>query len=421
MGEAAGLRDKGEKAMPDMVVKIDLRQFSIEGEGILVIDSLDRGMPAKGGIRVRPEVTEQEVASLAAEMSRKCILADLPFGGAKGGIRLQDLSRVNEAMFAFGRELAKMNIIEDRWCAAPDENTDSHAVDAFVAGCASVIGWRKARLCATGKSTGIPHELGSTAYGVVLSLEKAIEELGLPLRLEDASVIVEGLGEVGGNAVRLLQEKGARICGVSDITGCVYKREGLEPAGLRRLVEEKEALETYGRREKAEVYDRDSRVLLEQEADILVLAGPGRSLTEETVPKLRVKLIGEGANIAYTQEKLRDEANAMGIFSVPGIIANSGGVISSFEEWKLENENLNNLALEKKWERVKASIGERIGRNMEELCGRYRADRTKNSYVHALDMAALRLQTALEEKRSLEAQTKDINRLLQDSFCVYTR
>ena len=111
----------------------------------------------------------------------------------------------------------------------------------------------------------------------------------------------------------------------------------------------------------------------------------------------------------------------MGIFSVPCIIANSGGVISSFEEWKLENENLNNLALEKKWERVKASIGERIGRNMEELCGRYRADRTKNSYVHALDMAALRLQTALEEKRSLKAQTKDINRLLQDSFCVYTR
>ena len=108
-------------------------------------------------------------------MTNKCILANLPFGGAKGGIRLQDMKQLEEAMFAFGRELAKMEILPDRWCAAPDVNTDSSAIDAFVAGCASVIGWRKSRLAATGKSTGIPHELGSTAFGVVLSIEETLK------------------------------------------------------------------------------------------------------------------------------------------------------------------------------------------------------------------------------------------------------
>ena len=74
--------------MSNMIVKVDLNQFSIDGEGILVIDSLERGLPAKGGIREHPQVTEEEIASLAAEMTRKCILADLPFGGAKGGITI---------------------------------------------------------------------------------------------------------------------------------------------------------------------------------------------------------------------------------------------------------------------------------------------------------------------------------------------
>lgn len=163
--------------MPESVVKIDLNRFGIDGEGILVIDCTERGVPAKGGIRVHAKVSEEEVSALAGEMTKKCILADLPFGGAKGGIRLANLELVEEAMFAFGRELAKMEIIPYKWCAAPDVNTDSAAVDAFVAGCASVKGWRKARLAATGKSTGIPHELGSTAYGVVLSVEETIKNM----------------------------------------------------------------------------------------------------------------------------------------------------------------------------------------------------------------------------------------------------
>ena len=407
--------------MANMIVKVDLNQFSIDGEGILVIDSLERGMPAKGGIRVHANVTEEEIGSLAAEMTRKCILADLPFGGAKGGIRLKDLSRVREAMFAFGRALAKMNIIEERWCAAPDVNTDSHAVDAFVAGCASVTGWRRARLCATGKSTGIPHELGSTAFGVILSVEKAIEKLHLPFSLSSASAIVEGIGEVGGNAVKILLENGTKIRGISDISGCIYKNDGLDGDALIRLIDSHKTIEESVNDLDYDLFDTKTSTLLGMEADILILAGPGRSMNPETVPSLKVSLIGEGANIAYTDPALRDEVNARNIFSIPGIIANSGGVTSSFVEWKLENENLTNLPLEQKWEIVKENIHQRIERNMDDLCARYLKDKSKNPYSYAQDIAKERLEKAMEDKRELEAKTKEINLQLEREFAVYTR
>jgi len=118
-------------------------------------------------------------------------------------------------------------------------NTDSTAVDAFVAGCASVKGWRKARLAATGKSTGIPHELGSTAYGVVLSIEEAIRNIEMQLDIRSAGVIVEGIGEVGGNAIKILVDKGAAILGVSDVTGALYSESGLDGNILKEVIDGK--------------------------------------------------------------------------------------------------------------------------------------------------------------------------------------
>jgi glutamate dehydrogenase/leucine dehydrogenase len=407
--------------MPETVVKIDLKKFGIDGEAILVIDNTERGIPSKGGIRVHAKVTEEEIGALSSEMTKKCILADLPFGGAKGGIRLTDLALVEEAMYAFGRELAKIEIVPDRWCAAPDVNTDSTAVDAFVAGCASVRGWRKARLAATGKSTGIPHELGSTAFGVVLAIEQAIAELDLPKRLEQSTVIVEGIGEVGGNAIRILMRKGAVVLGVSDVTGMAYSEGGLDNAVLGRLIERKRSVAEAAAEFAGADFLEDPAALLTRQADVLILAGPGRSLNRENCPDLKVKIIGEGANIAYTEPALRDTVDAMGIFSIPGIIANSGGVTSSFEEWMLENENLVHLPIEEKWEKVQRSIERRICRNMTELCAIYRADGSRNPYDCALQMAGRRLDEAMVETRKLEAQTKEINRRLEEKFKVYTK
>ena len=407
--------------MSETVIKISLNKYRIDGEAILVIDTVDKTAPAKGGIRIHAGVTEDEIAALAGEMTKKCILANLPFGGAKGGIRLADLTQVEEAMYAFGRELSKIDFLPFRWCAAPDVNTDSKAVDAFIAGCASVKGWRKARLAATGKSTGIPHELGSTAYGVVLSIEETIRGMGLELPLKGAGVLVEGIGEVGGNAVKLLLEKGASILGVSDVTGAVYHADGLDAARLTALIDKKGtvagALDAFPDAE----YFPASSSLLTKPADILVLAGPGRSITPAVAEGLQVKLIAEGANIAYSDQALRAVVHGKGILSIPGIIANSGGVISSYEEWLLEHEDLMSLPIEEKWTRVKESITKRISRNIDELCALMKADPAKTPLDCAWEMSDSRAKQAQIENRRLRDLTKEINTELEQKFSVYTK
>ncbi|MGE4354094.1 MAG: Glu/Leu/Phe/Val dehydrogenase [Oscillospiraceae bacterium] len=407
--------------MPETIIKINLDKYCLDGEAILVIDTVEKTAPAKGGIRVHQRVSEEEITSLAGEMTQKCILAGLPFGGAKGGIRLSDLEQVERAMYAFGRELSKLDFLPYKWCAAPDVNTNCKAVDAFIAGCASVKGWRKSRIAATGKSSGIPHELGSTAYGIVLSTELLIKNLGLPLAIDGAGVIIEGMGEVGGNAAKILLEKGARILGVSDITGAVYNPAGLAGDTLTEVIDKKIPLSEAAELFPGAAYDLSSPSLLQKKADILVLAGPGRSITADNVNKLQVKVITEGANIAYADRALRKIVQDKGIYSIPGIIANSGGVISSHEEWLLENEDLMALPMEEKWERVKNSIEQRITRNMTELCHKIKANLDKTTHENALEMAAERQLIMRNANRGLREQTKQINDELEKRFSVYTR
>lgn len=406
--------------MAEMVIKINLDKYCVDGEAILVIDTAERSVPAKGGIRIHTAVTEEEIGALASEMTKKCILADIPFGGAKAGIRMNDLAQIERAMYGFGRELAKIDFIPYKWCAAPDVNTDSKSIDAFVAGCASVKGWRKGRLAATGKSTGIPHELGSTAYGLILSIEETIKGMNMDLRLEGASAIVEGTGEVGGNAILLLLDKGTVIRGISDITGAIYQKEGLDGPLLKQAIKAKTPVADMLSGFTGAGFSSEASTLLEKEADILILAGPGRSLNEETCGQLRVKLIGEGANIAYRDPALRSVVHARGILSIPGIIANSGGVTSSYEEWVLESENLIHINMDEKWGRIKDSIEKRITKNMSELCVKMTDDRNKTPYDCSLDLVQERLELFKSENRKLRKLTKSTNADLEKRFSVFS-
>jgi glutamate dehydrogenase/leucine dehydrogenase len=406
--------------MAETVIKINLEKYRVDGEGILVIDTIERSVPAKGGIRVHQNVTEQEIADLAREMTKKCTLAGIPFGGAKGGIRMSNLDNINRAMYGFGRELAKLDFIPYKWCAAPDINTNCESVDAFIAGCASVKGWRKSRLAATGKSTGIPHELGSTGYGVVLAVETLIAELGLDIDLSAASAIVEGTGEVGGNAVRFMIEKGVTIRGVSDISGALYSPVGLDSELLMKCVEEGVSVKEMTGKFDNIVYFADSGSLLEQEADILILAGPGRSITGDNWDKLQVGIIGEGANLAISTSEVREKIARKGIHSIPGIIANSGGVISSYEEWMVENENLVLQSLDEKWERVKVSLTSRITRNIKDLAVKIKEHPCRSTYELALNLADERLEVFQDETRTLRSMTKSINKDLEEKYSVFT-
>jgi glutamate dehydrogenase/leucine dehydrogenase len=406
--------------MAAMVLKIDLGKYCVDGTAIIVIDTVERTAPAKGGIRIHSKVTEEEISSLAAEMTRKTILAGLPFGGAKGGIKISDYNQIDRAMYGLGRELAKLEMIPFRWCAAPDINTDSLLIDAFVAGCASVVGWRKARLCATGKSSGIPHELGSTAFSVVKSIEKTIDGMGISLSLKGSSVIIEGIGEVGGNAAKMLIEKGSTILGVSDITGSLYDKNELSGTTLCSLIDSKTPVSSMSNVFTEADFNPSPAKLLEKNADILVLAGPGRSINEENYEKINVKLIAEGANIAYAKDSHRDGVHSRGIISIPGIIANSGGVISSYEEWLLENEDMMSISMQEKWERVKASIEHRISRNITELCNKMQAQPEKNPYDCALEMVSERANMTRMESHNLRNQTKKINTELEKKFSAFT-
>ncbi len=406
--------------MAETVIKINLDKYCIDGEAILVIDTTERSVPAKGGIRIHAAVTEEEIAALASEMTKKCILADIPFGGAKAGIRMSDLSQIERAMYGFGRELAKIDFIPHKWCAAPDVNTDSKSIDAFVAGCASVKGWKKGRLAATGKSTGIPHELGSTAYGVVLSIEETIKGMNMDLQLEGASAIVEGTGEVGGNAILLLLDKGTIVRGISDITGAIYQKEGLDVNLLKQFIKAKTPVEEMLSGFTGAAFSSEASALLEKEADLLILAGPGRSLNEQTCGQLRVKLIGEGANIAYTDSRLRNAVHTSGVLSIPGIIANSGGVTSSYEEWILENENLIHINMDEKWGRIKESIEKRITKNINELCTKMADDRNKTPYDCTLELVQERLELFKAENRKLRKLTKSTNADLEKRFSVFS-
>lgn len=408
--------------MAEQVIKLNLDKYCLDAEANLVIDTVEKTAPAKGGIRIHSSVSEEEIASLAGEMTQKCVLADLPFGGAKGGIRLKDLSQVNRAMYAFGRELSKLEFLPYKWCAAPDINTDSTAVDAFIAGCASVKGWRKSRLAATGKTSGIPHELGSTAFGVVLSIEKMLENLPWDFSLQNASVILEGLGEVGGNAALFLMEKGATILGISDVTGSLYREVGISSEILTDAIQNKKSVSQIFQSIGPSEFSENPGFLLEQKADILVLAGPGRSITEDNVHKIQVKMIAEGANIAFQSLALREELRKNRIVTIPGIIANSGGVVSSYEEWLLENQDLMDSSIESKWERVKESIRLRIEKNMELLCRKMLSDELKHTTLdYALEMAAERQEKKRNSNRELRNQTKEINADLEKQFSVFTR
>ena len=406
--------------MSAVVIKIDLDKYCLDAQAVLVIDTVEKTAPAKGGIRIHANVSEEEIAALASEMTTKCILAGLPFGGAKGGIRLADLKDVDRAMYAFGRELSKLEFLPYRWCAAPDVNTNCRSMDAFIAGCASVKGWRKSRISATGKSSGIPHELGSTAYGVVRSIEKSIEHLGLPLNLNGARVNVEGIGEVGGNVIKMLLERGAVISGISDASVSMYCKQGLDPETLHMVIDSKLPLDQFLCHFPGAWCYPNPSTLLEMETDILVLAGPGRSLTQSTCKNLKAQLIVEGANIAFSDNALRQAVCNKGIISIPGIIANAGGVISSYEEWLIEQQDLTDLATEEKWRRVKISVASRIDENIFELSQKILSKPDTTPYAHALVMASERQKALQDSNRRLRHQTKQINSELERKFSVYT-
>jgi glutamate dehydrogenase (NAD(P)+) len=304
-------------------------------KGVLVIDNTSTG-PGKGGIRFADSVTPIEVFRLARTMTWKCAAAGLPFGGAKSGI-IADPNKVDRV--AWMKSFAKMikPYCPTQYIAATDIGTTELDMAIF----AHEIG--DMRSC-TGKPAelgGIPHELGTTGYGVTTALETAIEVLEeshtLHITKKQAKVCVQGFGNVGSFTARFLDSAGIKVVAISDVSGFIYNKDGLNIPRLMTDMKGKASLSEL-KGSSYDINDRDG--IFEVDSDIFIPAAVGDVITDRTASKLlknRVKIIVEAANLP-TSPSASEYLHKNNVWIIPDFIANAGGVIGSFVEYQGRTE-----------------------------------------------------------------------------------
>jgi len=291
--------------------------------GFVVVDNTALG-PGKGGIRMTPGVTACEVSKLARTMTWKCAMAELPFGGAKGGMVLpSDVGKDSAAKERMVRAYARAMkaVCPDQWVAAPDINSGEEEMRWFAEENGSM------QSC-TGKPAdmgGIPHELGSTGFGVYHSAAVALEHAGIPIK--GATVAIEGFGNVSSFAAKYLSQAGACVVAVSDSKGLIHAAEGLDIAKLERVKADTGAVHNY---KPGNAMPKEK--LFGLEVDVLIPGAMPDVITEANWQEVRARIIVEAANIPIKPEIERKLAQK-GVLIVPDFVANAGGVISSYVEY----------------------------------------------------------------------------------------
>lgn len=298
-------------------------------EGYRVIHDNILG-PSKGGIRYAPDVTLDEVKALAAWMTWKCAVANIPFGGAKGAVKCDPskLSRV-ELEKITRRYTANMLSVfgPDTDIPAPDMNTNEQIM-AWIMDTYSMHAQKTVTDVVTGKPLIIGGSLGryeATGRGVMITTMEALKKLNM--QPKDTHVVVQGFGNVGSVSADLLKQQGCRIIGISDISGGYYNKLGIDVSEAINFVRSHRTLE--GCKLGDVITNED---LLELECDVLVPAAKEDQIVAENAAKIKAKLIVEGAN-GPTASDADDILQNKGIMVVPDILANAGGVTVSYFEW----------------------------------------------------------------------------------------
>jgi len=299
-------------------------------KGVLVIDNTTLG-PGKGGIRILPTITTEEIFRLARTMTWKCALAELPFGGAKSGI-IADPKEISkekkmEIIRAFSRALKP--VCPRLYVAAPDINTGEEEMAVFAEenGSMKACTGKPAHMCVKpGVKCGIPHEYGSTGFGVVQATSTAANYVGLDV--EDATAAIEGFGNVGSYAAKYFTQIGAQVVAVSDSKGCIYNPEGLKFEKLYRVKRETRSVINYRPGKVLE-----NKEIFELPVDILVPAALPDVIRKDNVDRVKAKMVVEAANIPVSPE-VEEVLRKRGVLVIPDILANAGGVISSYAEYR---------------------------------------------------------------------------------------
>ncbi|MDP9162321.1 MAG: Glu/Leu/Phe/Val dehydrogenase [Acidobacteriota bacterium] len=297
--------------------------------GFRVQHSIARG-PSKGGIRYSPDVTLDEVRALASWMTWKCAVVNIPFGGAKGGVicdpHKMSMGELERMTRRYTAELVDF-IGPEKDVPAPDINTNEQTM-AWIMDTYSMHMRQTVTAVVTGKPINIGGSRGrreATGRGIMIVCEQAIKKLGLAR--ESTRVIVQGFGNVGSNAALLMAEAGYKIIGVIEVEGSLYNKNGINVKALAEYRQKNRTVVGFPEADKA-----DPAELFLTECEILIPAATENQITSRNADRVKCKILAEGANGPTTAAADEILANK-GVFVIPDILCNAGGVTTSYFEW----------------------------------------------------------------------------------------
>jgi len=375
--------------------------------------------PCKGGIRFSDEVNQDEVMALASLMTYKCAIVNVPFGGGKGGIKINPKKyseyELEKIIRRYTSELVKKNFIGPGIdVPAPDYGTGAREMAWIVDTYASLKpGEIDAAGCVTGKPItqgGVRGRTEATGLGVfygireVCNMPDVMKKQGLSVGIEGKTVVVQGMGNVGYYCAKFFREHGALVVGIAEYEGAIYNAKGLnEEEVFQHRKKSGSILNFPGATNLAKNTDA-----LELECDILIPAALENVINGENAPRVKAKIIGEAANGPCTPEA--DEVFAKkGILCVPDMYLNAGGVTVSYFEWL---KNLSHVRYGRMEKRFNENMNMQIINQMETLTGKSVGESQKKQIVHGADEQEL-VHSGLEE--TMITATREIMEIWQSN------
>ncbi len=387
--ERLGLDDGLRKMLrqPAMELTVNIPVMLDDGRievftGYRVQHSIARG-PAKGGIRFSPDVSLDEVRALAAWMTWKCAVVNIPFGGGKGGVicepHLMSEGELERITRRYTAEIGEF-IGPERDVPAPDVNTNEQTM-AWIMDTYSM----HRRHTVTAVVTGKPLELGgsrgrpeATGRGCMIVTMEALKRFGLAPG--NTRVIIQGFGNVGGMAARLMARKGFKITTIVEYDGAVHNRHGLDVEGLMRHRQETGSITGF-----AEAEDVDRKQALLMDCDVLIPAAHENVITSANADRVKAKILCEGANgpTTFVADAILAEKK---VFVIPDILANAGGVTVSYFEWVQDRQGYfwNEAMVNERLEEIMVASFEEVTGYAE----RHRLNNRTAAYMVAVDRVA---------------------------------